>query len=103
MVVPDLNALGIAHAPPIQAGQLEREPDQRVDRVPVLDMKEIEPLPEDLRFVIALDPQPLPRMKAPEPLLQLVQDIIVHCRYPRAPMADSWVQACHRNEQAFLQ
>ena len=78
MVVPDLNALVIAHAPPIQAGQLEREADQRVDRVPVLDVKEIETLPEDLSLVIALDTQPLPRVKTSEPLLQLVQDIIVH-------------------------
>src|SRR5262249_37190836 len=84
-IVPDLDVLGIAHAPPMEAGQFEREPDQGMDRVPVLDVKEVEPLPEDLGLVIPLDSQPLPRVQASQPLLELVQDLIVHCRSPRNP------------------
>jgi hypothetical protein len=41
-------------------------------------MKEREPLTEDLRLVVPLDPQSLPCMKRSETFLQLVQNLFVH-------------------------
>lgn len=45
--------------------------DHRMDRIPILDVKESQALAERLRFVIGLDPKSLLRMNAFETLLQL--------------------------------
>ena len=45
--------------------------DHRMDRIPILDVKESQALAEHLRFVIGLDSQSLLRMNAFETLLQL--------------------------------
>ena len=68
--MPDDNAFGILPSSPVETGHLQYVSDHRMDRIPVLDVKKIETLTERLRFVISLDSQALPRMHAPEPLVQ---------------------------------
>ncbi len=41
-----------------------------MDRIPILDVEEIEPLPENLSLMVFLDSQTLPCVQAPEPALQ---------------------------------
>jgi hypothetical protein len=49
-----------------------------MNRVPVLDVEEIEPLAEDLRLVVGFNPEALLGMKRPEAPLQIGQDILAH-------------------------
>jgi hypothetical protein len=53
-----------------------------MNRIPVLNMKEVEPLAENLGFVIRLDSQALSCVQPPQPPLQFVQDSLVHCLQP---------------------
>jgi hypothetical protein len=53
-----------------------------MNRIPVLDMKEIDSLAKDLGFVVRLDTQAQLCMKSTQPPLELVQDSFVHCRPP---------------------
>jgi hypothetical protein len=49
-----------------------------MNRVPVLDVEEIEPLAENLRLVVGFDSQALLGMKRPEAPLQIGEDILAH-------------------------
>ena len=60
----------IALASPIKPGDPQQCPDHGVDRVPVLDVKEIEALAKDLRLVRGLDTEALARMQASQPTRQ---------------------------------
>jgi hypothetical protein len=53
-----------------------------MNRIPVLDVKEIDPLAEYLRFVIRLNSQAQPCVQPTQPPLQLVQKSLVHCGPP---------------------
>jgi hypothetical protein len=59
IVVPDLHARGIGPSTPIQAGQLEERADDRMNRIPVLDVKESESLTKDLGLMVGLDSETL--------------------------------------------
>jgi hypothetical protein len=77
MIVPDLDTFGVPLAPPIQSAQFERGSNKRMNRVPVLNVEEIDTLAEYVCFVVCLDPQALPRVQAPQTLLQFNYDRIV--------------------------
>ena len=47
----------------------------------VLDVKEVQPLAEDLRLVILLDAEALARMETPETLLERSQHVVVDCSH----------------------
>src|SRR2546428_7547707 len=51
-----------------------------MDRIPVLNMKEVDPLTENLSFVIGLDPKAQFCVQPTQPLLQLAEDSFVHCQ-----------------------
>jgi hypothetical protein len=50
------------------------------NRVPILDVKEIDPLPENLGLVIRLYSQTLSCIQPPKPLLQFALSVIIHWR-----------------------
>jgi hypothetical protein len=52
----DLDLLRVPAATPIQSHQFERHPNDGMDRIPVLNMKEVDALTKNLSFVIRLDP-----------------------------------------------
>src|SRR5437660_12703436 len=78
VIVPEHHAFGIPFAPPVETDEHQRDADQGMDRIPILDVKESQALAEGLRFVIGLDPQPLLRMHRSATLLQLRQNVFVH-------------------------
>ena len=47
----------------------------------VLEVKEVQPLAEDLRLVILLDAEALARMETPETLLERSQHVVVVCSH----------------------
>lgn len=68
---------GVAPPAPIEpAGHQDRANDRVANRQ-ILDVEEVDALPEDLRLVIALDAKALARMTAPEALLELLQDSVL--------------------------
>lgn len=99
VVVPDLDALRVALPAPIEPRQLEQRPHQRMNRVPVLDMKEIEALAEYLRLVILFDAEALPCVQTPQPSLQFAEDIIVHGKPPQDRALASMPQIAGMNAQ----
>jgi hypothetical protein len=68
--VPDLDLLGVLEAALVQSEQLERRSNDGVDRVPVLNVKEVDPLAKNLGFVIRLDSKALSRVQSAKPPLQ---------------------------------
>src|SRR6516164_2422861 len=79
IVVPDLYARGIGFPTPIQTGQFKQYADERMDRVPILNMEKIESLTKNLSLVIGLNSKTLPCINAPtQTLLQLTQDGFDH-------------------------
>ncbi len=66
----DADPLGILGAAPVEARGLQGVLDGKGGELRVLDVEEIEPLPEHLGFVIALHAQALPGVQAPQPLLE---------------------------------
>jgi hypothetical protein len=79
MVMVNLDPRSISSATLIKANQLKTVPDDRMDRVPVFEVKKIYALPEYLRLMIHFDPEPLPGMQRSQPLLQF--GLYVH-RWP---------------------
>ena len=77
MTVPDLHTFGIPLAPSVQSTQFERGSNKRPNRAPVLNVEEIDTLAKYVCFVICLDPQALPRVQAPQTLLQFNCDRVV--------------------------
>jgi hypothetical protein len=49
-----------------------------VNRIPILDVKEIEAAAEDAQFMVGLDAQALARVQASQTPLQKLQVFIVH-------------------------
>jgi hypothetical protein len=78
LVLTHAKALGIAAAAPIETARLEGDADQRVNRIPILDVKEIDAAAKDARLVITFDAEPLSRMRTAKAPLQLKEDIVVH-------------------------
>src|SRR5271169_2816807 len=75
IIVPDLDTFGVPLAPPVQSAQLERGSNKRMNRVPVLNVEEIDTLAEYVYFVICLDPQALPCVQAPVLELEQMADL----------------------------
>jgi hypothetical protein len=50
-----------------------------MDRIPVLNMKKVDPLAKNLRFVIRVDSSAQSCVQPTQPPLQLVQHSFVHC------------------------
>src|SRR5665647_2519445 len=82
MIVPDLDILRILAATPIQSHQTKCSPNDRMNRIPVLNMKKGDALAKNLGFVIGLNSQALSCVQPTQPPLQLVQDSLVHCLQP---------------------
>src|SRR5215208_5572638 len=78
VVALDANAFCIPACSPVETGQLQCVSNDRMDRIPVLYVKEEETLAEDLRLVVRLDLQTLSCVYRPETFLQFAQDIFVH-------------------------
>src|SRR5665213_1547689 len=57
LIVLDTNAFCISPPAPIETSQLQGGSNDRMDRIPVLDVKEVYTLTEDLRFMVRLDSQ----------------------------------------------
>jgi len=72
-----MDSLRIPMAAGIESCPFEYGLEEAVQRIPVLRMKEVEPVPED-RFVVFFDAQPLPRMHFAEPVFQLFQDFPIN-------------------------
>jgi hypothetical protein len=79
-VVTDLDAIRVPPAAPVQPRQLQRVANDGMDRIPVLDMKEVDALAENARLMVGLDSQPLARMQPPQAALQLVQNFLGYGR-----------------------
>ena len=62
MVVPNLNVSGVPASTPIESCQLERGLNQGMERIPILDMKKVDTVAENMCLKISLDPEALPRM-----------------------------------------
>ena len=78
VVAANLHARRIPAAAPIEASDFEGGADKGRRRVPVLRVKEIQPLPEYLRLVINFDSQALARIDGSQPLLQPAAIRVVH-------------------------
>ena len=76
-VVSERDLGGVVDAPPIEAGGHEDRPNEKMRRREVLDMKEVQSLAEDLRLVVLLDAQTLPRVQPSEALLKRVRNIVI--------------------------
>src|SRR4029077_8844008 len=74
----DENASCIPASAPVETGQLQCVSNDRMDRIPVLDVKGEQAFAEDLRRVVRLDTQSLSRVERSETFLQFAQDIFVH-------------------------
>ena len=55
MIVSDLDLSRVLAATPMQSHQLQRRPNDGMDRTPVLNMKEVDSLTKNLGLVIHLD------------------------------------------------
>jgi hypothetical protein len=73
VVAPHLHAFGIAATTPKQAGHLQGVFDDKRGEGRVLDVEEVQPLPEYLSFVIPLHAEALMSMQASKTLLEKAQ------------------------------
>ena len=55
MIVSHPDVLRVLAATPVQSHQFERGPNDGMDRIPVLNMKEVDSLAKNLGLVIHLD------------------------------------------------
>src|ERR1700693_3832015 len=78
VVALDENAFCIATCSPVETGQLQCVSNDRMDRIPVLYVKEEETLAEDSPLVVHFDSQTLSCVQPSETFLQFAQDIFVH-------------------------
>ena len=76
-IVPYVDLCRIANASPIEARRHEDGADQDRRQRQILDVKEVYALAEDLRLMVLLDPEALPRVTPPESLLKDCQNILV--------------------------
>jgi hypothetical protein len=77
VVVTHLDPFYILIPSPIQTGQLENSAKTPLQRIPVLRVKKVEALAEDLGLMIAFDSQPLPRMHPPEAFFEPRTDVLL--------------------------
>src|SRR5262245_6928603 len=75
---------GVSPSPPIESRQPKRPSYENGRKREILDMEEVQALAEDLRFMIRLDSEPLPRVQPAAPLFHFLPDIVRagsrHCR-----------------------
>ena len=64
-------------SPPIQAGDLERAPNQRRAQIPSPWPQWVARPAASARFVVVLDTEPLTRMQPPKALLQLLRHVLI--------------------------
>ncbi|MGC1178436.1 MAG: hypothetical protein WA884_05300, partial [Methyloceanibacter sp.] len=76
-IVPYVDLCRIANASPIEARRHEDSADQNMRQRQIPDVKEVYALAEDLRLMVLLDPEALPRVTPPESLLKDCQNILV--------------------------
>jgi hypothetical protein len=62
IVVTNLDVFGVPAAAPVESSQLERVANNRVDGIPILNVKKVNAVPKYTRFIIILDPKSLSRM-----------------------------------------
>jgi hypothetical protein len=62
-VVPDVDVKSIPFSTAMQQAKAQNRPNDGVDRIPIFEMKEVEPLTEDLGFMIVLDAEALLEMQ----------------------------------------
>src|SRR5260221_6588640 len=78
MIVPYLYAFRILTAVLIQPNQLQGIANNRVDRVPVLNVKEIDTTAKNASLMILFNSEPLTGIHSPETLLQSCQNVLLH-------------------------
>src|SRR5438067_4991696 len=78
VVALDENAFCIPARAPIKTRQLQGVSNDRMDRIPIPDVKGEEAVAEDLCLVVRLDTQSLSRMERSETPFQFAQYIFVH-------------------------
>ena len=76
-IVPYVDLCRVANASPIKARRHEEGTDQDMRQGQILDVKEVYALAEDLRLMVLLDPEALPRVPPPDTLLEDCQNILV--------------------------
>ena len=59
----------------VEAREEQHISDHRMDRVPVLQMEEVQALTEDLGFMVLLDSETLPGMDAAQAFVQPLADV----------------------------
>src|SRR5690349_15558596 len=69
-VLAQLDLCRVAEAPPIEASRHQNRADHGVGQGEILDVEEVDALPEDLRLVILLDAEARPRMAPTKALFQ---------------------------------
>src|ERR1700756_2298406 len=78
MVVAYLYAFGIVTPALIQPDKLQGIANDRVDRIPVLNVKEIDATAKYASLMILFNSEPLAGIHSPEALLQFCQDVLLH-------------------------
>jgi hypothetical protein len=78
VVVSCLDTYGVAAPAPVQAQHFQSISDDRMTGIPVFDVKEIDAVAENTRFVIILYAQALFRVEVSEPFLQIFKNIVAH-------------------------
>ena len=78
LVVAYLYTLCIATPAPIQSSQLQRVANNRMDRILVLKVKEVDATPKHALLIVLLDPEPLACIQASEALLQFCKEVLLH-------------------------
>jgi hypothetical protein len=69
-VMPELYLCRIPLPMPVEPGYLEQSFEPRVKGIPILEIQECQALPEDLLFVISLDPKALSGAEPAEALVK---------------------------------
>src|SRR5258708_4161903 len=77
-VVAYLYTLCIPAAAPIHPCQLQRVANNGVDRIPVLNMKEVDATAKCALLIVFFDSEPLPCMHPSESLLQFCKNVLFH-------------------------
>jgi hypothetical protein len=77
-VTPYLYVFGVFAGTPVQTAQLQRFSNNRRTEVPILRMKEVEALAENLALMVVLDAEPLLGVQSSETLLQLLENVLVY-------------------------
>src|SRR3990172_12137688 len=80
LVLADAYPQRVAPAAAVQADQPQAVTDERVDRIPVFEVKEVGTLAEHLGLVLGLQAQPLSQMHTPNALCKVIVNRLVHVR-----------------------